>query len=260
MELEGQVAIVTGAGQGIGEGIALELASLGADVVAADLNEETAARTAAKVRELGRRALSVQVDVANKASVQAMADRAVTELGRIDVLASNAGINIGAPVLEITDELWDATMNINARGYLYCAQAVVPHMIRGGRGGAIIATSSQSGKINSPRGLVYSASKAAVISMTRTLALAFAKDGIRVNCVCPGSVHTPMWDKLDHDYGVVQLGLQPGEYMKQRTSDIPLGRMAEPVDIARVVGFLASEKAGYMTGQAINVTGGRVMF
>jgi NAD(P)-dependent dehydrogenase (short-subunit alcohol dehydrogenase family) len=259
MELKGQVAIVTGGAQGIGRGIALELASLGADVVIGDLNVEKAERTAEEVRALGGRSFGIRMDVTSREEVAATVERTIAELGRIDILASNAGINRGAPLLEITDELWDATMNVNARGLLYCAQAVIPHMLEAGRGN-IVATSSQSGKISSGRGLVYGASKAAVISMTRSLALAFAGDGIRVNCVCPGSVDTPMWDALDHEMGVLKLGLAPGEYKRQRTSDIPLGRMATAEDIGRVVGFLVSEKASYMTGQAINVTGGRVMF
>lgn len=258
MELEGQVAIVTGGGQGIGRGIALELASLGSDIVLGDLNVETAERTAEEVRALGRRSFGVRMDVTSRAEVAAAVEWTMAEFGRIDILASNAGINWGAPALEITDDLWDATMNVNARGYLYCAQAVIPHMLKAGRG-HIVATSSQSGKISSGRGLVYGASKAAVISMTRSLALAFAGHGIRVNCVCPGSIDTPMWDALDAEMAV-KLDLPPGEYRRQRTSDIPLGRMGTPEDIGRVVGFLVSEKASYMTGQAINVTGGRVMF
>jgi NAD(P)-dependent dehydrogenase (short-subunit alcohol dehydrogenase family) len=258
MELEGQVAIVTGGGQGIGRGIALELASLGSDVVIGDLNVETAERTAGEVRAMGRRSFGARMDVTSRAEIAATVERTMAEYGRIDVLASNAGINRGAPVLEVTDELWDATMNVNARGLLYCTQAVVPHMLAAGRGN-IVAVSSQSGKISSGRGLVYGASKAAVISMTRSLALAFAGDGIRVNCVCPGSVDTPMWDALDAEMSI-KLGIPRGEYKRRRTSDIPLGRMATPGDIARVVGFLVSVKASYMTGQAINVTGGRVMF
>lgn len=259
MELEGQVAIITGAGQGIGRAIALELASMGADVVAADLDETTAERTASEARALGRRAIGVRTDVTVRADVSAMADRAMAEYGRIDILASNAGINRRAPPLEVTDELWETTMNVNARGLLYCSQAVIPHMLQAGRG-SIIVTASQSGKVSSGTGLVYGASKAAVISMTRSLALAYAGNGIRVNCVCPGSVDTPMWDQLDHEVGVVQLGLEPGEYKRRRGPEIPLGRLATPEEIAGVVGFLASDKAGYMTGQAINVTGGRVMF
>jgi sorbitol-6-phosphate 2-dehydrogenase len=258
MTLDGQVAIVTGGGQGIGRGIALELALLGSDVVVGDLNIETAERVAGEVQAMGRRSFGVRMDVTSRQEIAAAVDRTLAEYGRIDVLASNAGINIGRPVLEIDDALWDATMNVNARGLLYCAQAVLPHMLKAGRGN-IVATSSQSGKISGGRSLVYGASKAAVISMTRSLALAFAGDGIRVNCVCPGSVDTPMWDALDAEMAV-KLDLPPGEYRRQRTSDIPLGRMATPEDIGRVVGFLVSEKASYMTGQAINVTGGRVMF
>jgi NAD(P)-dependent dehydrogenase (short-subunit alcohol dehydrogenase family) len=259
MELEGQTAIVTGAGQGIGRAIALELASMGANVVAADLNQETAQRTAGEVQALDRRAIAVRTDVSKAADCQALACRAIEEFGRIDVLINNAGIHRSAWPLDVTEELWDGILNVNAKGVLFCSQAVLPHMIAARRG-KIISTASQSGKVSGPQGLVYCASKAAVISMTKSLALAHARDGILVNCVCPGSIDTAMWDALDHDVGVLQLRLPPGEHKRRRAEQIPLGRLGTPEDVARVFGFLASSKSDYMTGQAVNVTGGLVMF
>jgi meso-butanediol dehydrogenase/(S,S)-butanediol dehydrogenase/diacetyl reductase len=126
--------------------------------------------------------------------------------------------------------------------------------------GKIINTASGSGKVSSPTGLVYYASKAAVISMTKSLALAYAREGILVNCVCPGSIDTPMWDELDATVGVRDQGLLPGELKRRRAEQIPIGRLGTPEDVARVFDFLASSKSDYMTGQAINVTGGLVMF
>jgi meso-butanediol dehydrogenase / (S,S)-butanediol dehydrogenase / diacetyl reductase len=259
VELEGQTAIVTGAGQGIGRAVALELAALGADVAVVDLNPESAQRTAEEVRGQGRRAISLRVDVRERADVEAMVRRTIEELGRIDILVNNAGINRRAAPAAITDELWDAIMSVNAKGVLYCVQAVLPYMLAARRG-KIISTASQSGKIGSPTGLVYCASKAAVISMTRSLALAYARDGILATCVCPGSIDTPMWDELDATVGVRDQGLPPGELKRRRAEQIPIGRLGTPEDVARVFGFLASSKSDYMTGQAINVTGGLVMF
>ncbi len=259
MELEGQAAIVTGAGQGIGRAVALELASLGANVVIADVNPETAERTADEVRAKGQRALGVRVDVTRRADAEALARRTMDEFGRVDVLVNNAGITRRAEPLEISDELWDTIMNVNVKGVLYCTQAVLPHMLAAKRG-KIISTASQSGKVSSPTGLVYCASKAAIISMTKSLALAYARDGILVNCVCPGSIDTAMWDEIDQNIGVREHGLRPGEWKQRRAEQIPLGRLGTPEDVARVFGFLASSKSDYMTGQAVNVTGGLVMF
>jgi NAD(P)-dependent dehydrogenase (short-subunit alcohol dehydrogenase family) len=215
--------------------------------------------TAEKVRERGRRALAVRVDVSSRTDVDSAIRQAITQFGRIDILVNNAGIRHSTNALDITEELWDKIMHVNALGGLFCAQAVLPHMIAARRG-RIIFISSQSGKVSSPNGLVYGASKAAIISMTRSLAIAYAHDGILVNSVCPGSIDTPMWDALDAEVGVGRLGLQPGEYKQRRAQDIPVGRFGLPEDVANVVGFLASSKSSYMTGQAINVTGGRIMF
>src|SRR6266540_6818903 len=255
-ELDGQVAIVTGAGRGIGRAIALELAGLGADIVAADLDQ--AAQTAAEVRQAGRRALSVRADVTHADDRTAMVDQALKMFGRIDVLVSNAGIFRSASPLEITEDHWDAVLNVNAKAVLFCAQAVLPTMLIARRG-TIVNVASMAGKVAAPNGLPYAVSKAAVISATRSLAAAYAGDGIRVNCVCPGFVDTEMWAEIDRDVGVGRLGKRPGEFWQERIAAIPLGRAAQPEDVAGVVGFLVTAKAAYMTGQAINVTCGLVM-
>jgi len=258
MELEGQAAIVTGAGRGIGRAIAFELASMGAAIVAADIDPELAERTAREVMAQHRPGLALRTDVTQPADREAMVRGSMERFGRIDVLVNNAGIFRRATPPEIPEAQWDAVMDVNAKATLFCSQAVLPPMLAAGRG-LILNVASQSGKIGSPAALVYCASKAAVISMTRSLALAVAGRGIRVNCVCPGSVDTDMWADLDHQVGVVELGLAPGEYRRRRATEIPLGRLAQAEDVAHVVGFLASAKASYMTGQAINVTGGLIM-
>ena len=257
MELEGQVAIVTGAGRGIGRATALELARLGADVVAAELDAAGAERTAAEVRGLGRRASAVPTDVTSPADLKAMAERTRAEFGRIDVLVNNAGIYRAAAPLDVTEAHWDAVMTINAKAVFFASQAVLPTMIAQQRG-SIVSLASLAGKVGSRSNLPYNASKAAVISITKSLALAHGADGIRVNCVCPGFVETDMWTLVAREQGAL-LGVSPEEFTRQRLAQIPLGRMERPEDVARVIGFLASPRAEYMTGQAINVTGGVIM-
>jgi NAD(P)-dependent dehydrogenase (short-subunit alcohol dehydrogenase family) len=257
MELQGQVAIVTGAGRGIGRAAALELGRMGADIVVAELDRPGAERTAGEVRELGRRTIAVPTDVMSRADLARMVERTRAELGRIDILVNNAGIYRAAATLDVTEDHWDAIMAINAKAVFFASQAVLPTMIRQQRG-VIVSLASMAGKIGSAFNLPYNASKAAVVSITKSLALAHAADGIRVNCVCPGFVETEMWKVVEGELGKLS-GISAEEFTRRRLGQVPLGRMERPEDVARVIGFLASEKAAYMTGQAINVTGGLVM-
>jgi NAD(P)-dependent dehydrogenase (short-subunit alcohol dehydrogenase family) len=257
MDLEGQVAIVTGGGRGIGRATALEQARLGADVVVAELDKAGAERTAGEVGALGRKSLAIATDVTRRGDLAAMVERTKAELGRIDVLVNNAGIYRAAASLDVTEEHWDAIMTINAKAVFFASQAVLPVMIAQKRG-AIVNLASMAGKIGSKTNLPYNASKAAVISMTKSLALAHAADGIRVNCVCPGFVETDMWKMVARDQGAL-LGMSAEEFTRQRASQVPLGRMERAEDVAAVIGFLASPRAGYMTGQALSVDGGLVM-
>jgi NAD(P)-dependent dehydrogenase (short-subunit alcohol dehydrogenase family) len=257
MELEGQVAIVTGAGRGIGRATALELAQMGADIVVAELEDSSAQRTADAVKALGRRASVVRTDVTSLVDLTTMAARTRAEFGRIDILVNNAGIYRAAAPLDITEEHWDAVMTVNAKAVFFASQAVLPTMIAQKRG-TIINLASMAGKVGSRSNLPYNASKAAVISITKSLALAHAADGIRVNCVCPGFVETDMWMAVAREQGAL-MGLSSEEFTRRRAAQVPLGRMERPEDVAHVIGFLASERAAYMTGQAINVTGGLVM-
>jgi NAD(P)-dependent dehydrogenase (short-subunit alcohol dehydrogenase family) len=257
MELHGQVAIVTGAGRGIGRATALELARLGADIVVAELDAGGADKTAALVQDAGRRAAVVPTDVTKRADLVAMVQRTLGTFGRIDVLVNNAGIYRAASVLEVTEEHWDAIMTINARAVFFASQAVLPAMIAA-RSGCIVNLASMAGKIGSRTNLPYNASKAAVVSMTKSLALAHAADGVRVNCVCPGFVETDMWTRVARDQSAL-LGLTPEEFTRRRVESVPLGRMERPEDVASVIGFLASPRAAYMTGQALSVDGGLIM-
>jgi meso-butanediol dehydrogenase / (S,S)-butanediol dehydrogenase / diacetyl reductase len=257
MELQGQVAIVTGAGRGIGRATALELARMGADVVIAEVDTGGADKTAALVQDLGRRAAVVATDVTRRADLAALVERSLAAFGRIDVLVNNAGIYRAAATLDVTEEHWDAIMTINAKAVFFASQAVLPTMITARRG-AIVNLASMAGKIGSRTNLPYNVSKAAVISMTKSLALAHAPDGIRVNCVCPGFVETDMWNQVAREQGTL-LGQTPEEFTRRRAEQVPLGRMERPEDVATVIGFLASPRSGYMTGQALSVDGGLVM-
>jgi NAD(P)-dependent dehydrogenase (short-subunit alcohol dehydrogenase family) len=257
MELKGQIALVTGAGRGIGRAIALELARQGADIVIAEMDQAGAKRTAEEVGTLGRRAIAVTTDVTSGADLRAMVDRAKAEFGRIDILINNAGIYKAAATLDVTEDHWDAIMNINAKAVFFATQAVLPVMMAQ-KSGAIVSLASMAGKIGSKTNLPYNASKAAVVSMTKSLALAHAGEGIRVNCVCPGFVETDMWTMVSRDQSKL-LGMTAEEFTRQRKASVPLGRMETPEDVAHVVAFLAGPRSGYMTGQALSVDGGLVM-
>jgi len=257
MELQGQVAIVTGCGRGIGRATALELARMGADIVIAEVDAGGADKTAALVKDLGRRAVVARTDVTKRADLTAMVERARADFGRIDILINNAGIYRAAATLDVTEEHWDAIMTINAKAVFFATQAVLPVMIAQ-KSGNIVSLASMAGKVGSRTNLPYNASKAAVISMTKSLALAHAADGIRVNCVCPGFVETDMWTMVAREQSAL-LGQTPEEFTRKRQESVPLGRMERPEDVAAVIGFLASPRAAYMTGQALSVDGGLVM-
>ena len=257
MELKGQVAIVTGAGRGIGRATALELAKLGADIVIAELDQNGADTTAKLVKDLGRRAAVIPTDVTRRADLAQMAERTKSQFGRIDILVNNAGIYRAAATMDVTEEHWDAVMSINARAVFFASQAVLPTMVAQKRG-SIVSLASMAGKIGSKTNLPYNASKAAVISITKSLALAHAADGVRVNRVCPGFVETDMWAMVARDQGKL-LGQTPEEFTRQREKQVPLGRMEKPEDVANVIAFLCSSRAAYMTGQALSVDGGLIM-
>ncbi len=244
--LAGKTALVTGGGRGIGRAIALRLAADGADIVVADLNGAGAAAVAREITALERRAKAVEADVAAAADA----------FGRLDVLVNNAGIvHVHRPD-DVTEEEWDEVMNVNCKAVFFTCAAARPHLAASGRG-RIVNIASIAGKLATPWWVPYGVSKAGVISLTRSLAAAFAPDGIHVNCVCPGPVETAMWAQMNEE-GAPRLGLPRGEFTRMRVQSTPLGRLARPEDVAGVVSFLCSPDADYMTGQAINVSGGLV--
>lgn len=257
MKLSGKVAVVTGAGRGIGRGIALRLAQDGADVVVNDVNSETVSRVADEIRDLGRRSLAIAADVGVGKEVYGMVEQVVGEFGKLDIMVANAGIAQVKQAIEITEEDWDKVFAVNTKGVFLCAQAAARQMIKQ-KGGKIINCASIAG--HSGFGLLshYSASKFAVVGFTQALAKELGQYGITVNAYCPGIVGTDMWDLIDEKMGEY-LGLPKGETLKKYTGLITLGRVETPEDVACFVSYLASSDANYMTGQSVNICGGVVM-
>jgi acetoin reductase-like protein len=258
MRISQRVALVTGAGRGIGRAIALRLASEGTDIVAADIDERLAINTRDEIAALGRRALALVCDISQRQAVFEMVEQAIQTLGGLDILVNNAGVHQVRPILDITEADMDFMFGVNVKGVFFCTQAVAPVMMHANRG-KIINLASHAGKRGGVNSAHYGASKAAVISLTRSWALALAPYHINVNAVCPGTVDTDMWAKIDEDTAVME-GLPKGEVLRRAIERIPLGRVETPEDVAGLVAFLASADADYMTGQAINITGGVTMF
>ena len=248
MRLSGKIALVTGAQQGIGRAIAVALARDGADVGVNFLDDaEGAERVADEIRGLGRRALAIQADVAKAASVEAMVAAVVDALGPPEVLVNNAGVFPRASFLELQEREWDHVLGVNLKGSFLCAQAVARALVAAGRPGAIVNVSSSAVR-GDARGVHYSASKAGVVGLTRAMALALAPHRIRVNAIAPG-----LTDTQQPRYGNSE------EQLAVRAREIPLGRMAQPEEIARVAVFLATSEAGWITGELIHVNGGFYM-
>ena len=251
MKSDGRVAVVTGGAMGIGHAIASRLARAGYDVAVADIDAAGANRVAEELRGLGRKATAVPGDVGDRAQAFGMMQAAARDLGDVDFLVNNAGIARLGALASFPEADWRELFRVNVDGVFFCCQAVLPGMTARRRGN-IVNIASWNGKLGAPNFAAYSATKAAVISLTQALARETASHGIRVNAVCPGIVAgTPM--RADVERQGDAFGLPPSS---ERVKTIPLGRLATPEDIANAVAFLASEEAAYMTGQAINVTGG----
>lgn len=245
--LEGKIALVTGASRGIGRAVALELARQGANVVVNYAGSEAKANEVVEmIRSLGREAIAVQADVARAEEVERLVKTALDQFGRLDILVNNAGITRDNLLMRMKEEEWDAVINTNLKGVFLCTKAVTRPMMKQ-RGGRIINIASVVGVIGNPGQANYVAAKAGVIGLTKTAARELASRNITVNAVAPGFITTDMTEALSEEL--------KGEILKQ----IPLARFGEPDDVARVVAFLASDAAGYMTGQTLHVDGGMVM-
>lgn len=283
MKLQGKVAIVTGGGRGIGEGIGRCLAEEGADVAVVDLDGANARSVANAVRALGRKSLAVQADVTDSARVAACVQSVIDHFGRIDILVNNVGGVAGVPTAgglpaidTRTDEEWQATYELNLKSHIIVARAVVPHL-KAQRSGKIVNIASAAGKSGSPMLMPYSVFKSGDIAFTRTLALELAPYDINVNCVLPGLIYTPLWEMgatALRQLAIEQVKAgQPGrfsleelermtprEWWLKTTVEVstPLGREQTPEDIGRAVVFLVSEDARNITAQALSVDGGSI--
>lgn len=243
MKLKDKVAIVTGAASGIGEATARLFAQEGAKVVVADVSEVGIKRVAKEIMDEGGESLAVKVDVSQRQEVENMVAEAIKQFGQIDILINNAGIFRDAMSWKMSDEQWDLVVKVNLTGTFLCSRSVIPHM-RAQNQGKIVNTSSISA-LGNPGQANYSASKAGIIALTKTLALELARGNINVNCVAPGSINTPMTKDMPQD--ILQ---------KMVEEKVPLRRMGDPRDVAKLHLFLASEDSSYITGQVIFIDGG----
>lgn len=269
--LAGKIAIVTGAGQGIGYAIGKRLAEEGAHVVVAEINKDTAASAAADFSRIGREALAYPIDICDTDHTRQMAADVAAHFGRIDILVNNAGVSDKITLMEMTPEQWDSMQNINVRGLLFCTQAVAHQMIAqlpqevkdaghcgGVSYGKIINIASIAGRRGRSDAIHYSVSKAAVITITQATAMELAPYGINVNAICPAAIWTALYQNLDRQMAE-KLNLQPGEFFKQRIARIPLRRGGTTEEIGAMTAFLCSAEADYITAQAYNIDGGSEM-
>lgn len=239
----GKVAVVTGAGQGIGEGVALRFADEGAAVAALDVNLDTAGTAAEKIKSGGGKAAGIQCDVSKSDQVNAAAEQVIAEFGTVDVLVNNAGIIRDAQVKNLTEEMWNLVLDVNTKGSFLCTKAFSQVMIEK-RYGKILNVSSRAAMGNFGQAN-YSAAKGANISLTRTLALEFGRFNINVNCIAPGYIDTPLMQKLDP------------KIIERILKGTPLQRGGTPADIAAAAAFLCSDEGGFITGQTLYICGGR---
>ena len=256
-KLRGKVAVVTGGGGGIGRAICNALADEGAPVAVCDARMDAARAVADEVRSRGGIADAWLFDVSNRAAVEKAVDAIEDAFGELDIWVNNAGISRIVPFLDCSDETWDLTLSVNLKCAFIGCQAAIRRMLPRKRG-AVINMSSQSGKTGNSHYAAYCASKFGVIGLTQSLAVEFARSGIRINAICPGVVFTSLWDGMVDDYARKR-NLQPQEVRPYMESKIPMGRLCTPEDVARAVIFLASEDAAYITGQSLNLSGGSVM-
>ena len=258
MQLQSKTLLVTGGARGFGQAIAELAAVEGARVAVADVNIEGVEGVAQGIRGRGGEAVAIRADVSDLASIDAMVDATLGAFGSIDVLANNAGITSYAPLLEVPESDWDSIMGVNAKGAFFTLQRVAQEMVARGQGGRIVNMASVAGKGGRASNAAYAASKAAVIAITLHAAAALAGNDINVNAICPGAAETEMFAGVRR-----QRAAALGQTYEQNTNDtlasVPLGRVIDPQDIARMVVFLAGPGGYNITGQTINVDGGVLM-
>lgn len=255
IDLSGKIAIVTGAGGGLGKATALKLAEAGASVVVSDINLENAQNVADEIKKMGVPSKAIKTNVSIEEEVNNLVETTINEFGTLDILVNNAGINITAPFVGVDSEGFDKLINVNIKGVYYGCKAALKHMIPKQQG-KIVNFSSMAGKEGFGLASHYGATKFAVLGLTQAIAKEVGQYNINVNAVCPGIIRTEMWEKMLSE-GSQFTGQSREEMWKTVTSPIPLGRPQEPEDIANMVAYLCSDLAKNMTGQGINITGGQ---
>jgi len=251
MNLEDRVAIVTGSGGGIGRATALKFAALGAKVAVADIKVAGAKETAALLEKAGTKAIALDTDITDLARVRRMVKDTLEAFGRLDILVNNAGWDIVEPFTKNTPEFWEKVIAINLKGPIFCTRAVLDHMIEK-KYGKIVNISSDAGRVGSSGEAVYSACKGGIIAFTKTIAREMARYQININCVCPGPTDTPLLAEITK-------GETGARIIDAMTKAVPFRRLGKPEHIAGAVAFLASDEAGFITGQTLSVSGGLSM-
>lgn len=257
MRFKNKIAFVTGAGSGIGRSIAFQLAADGAFVIVSDIEQEQGEETARLIRNKEGQAIFLHLDVADNQQINTVIAYVYEHYGYINYWINNAGVSYICPFSEQDENLWDRTMTINLKSQYLCCKAIIPYMLENGEG-SILNMSSEAGKVGSDSYQAYCASKFGVVGLTQSLAKEYGPLGIRINAICPGIIHTPMWDRQQKDYARKR-ELDPSNVMDYLKSRIPLRRLGKSEDVANLAVFLLSDEASFITGQAININGGDYM-
>ena len=260
MVLQDRVALITGGGRGIGRGVALRFAREGAKLALVDIEQSHLDETAALLtaESPSTEHITIRGDVSSSADVQRFFDETVGRFGRLDVLVNNAGIgNPPIPIINMPEEAWDRTLAVNLKSVFLCSKTAANQFIKQGGGGRIVSVASQAGKTGYAMLTPYCASKAGIILFTQAFAKEIAAHKITVNCVCPGTIDTPLLRGAGSGLNITEEQFLTG--IQAVLPSIPLGRLGTPADVAKIITFLASDEADYMTGQAINITGGQEM-